>query len=416
MQASRSGKPGRALAPAAEALVALRDAPDTAGTLFSTGVAAVDRILGGGFVPGASVLVGGEPGIGKSTLLLQLAGAAALSGKGVVYLSGEEGISQLKSRAQRLGVLHENLAALATSQIEDIFPALQGNSPPDLLIVDSVQTLSSPQAEGLPGNVGQVRAVATELAEMCRKSGTCILFVGHVTKDGAIAGPKLLEHLVDTVIALEGDRRHMFRILRVLKNRFGPNQELLVFQMVERGMELVPDPSTYFLEARDPALSGAAVVMGIEGQRPFAVEVQALVAKTFLAIPRRTALGFDVNRLHLLLAVLEKRLRLNLSQVDIYAKVGSGLKLQDPGMDLALVAAVLSSLYDVPLPERSIFWGEVDLNGQIRPVHAHTVRYEQAHRLGYDPIYPQSGEAAPGGVKNVAGMQKHLFGSPRSKA
>ncbi len=398
-----------------ETLVSLKDAPDSGSAAFTTGLDALDRILGGGLVPGASVLVGGEPGIGKSTLLLQLAGAVAASGRTAAYVSGEEGLAQIKARAARLGVLHEGLQALATSQAEDIFPALQGANPPDLLVVDSVQTLSSPQAEGLPGNVGQVRAVATEVAEMCRKSGTCVLFVGHVTKDGAIAGPKLLEHLVDTVISLEGDRHQMFRILRVLKNRFGPNQELLVFQMLGQGMELVPDPSTYFLGARDPSLSGTAVVMGIEGQRPFAVEVQALVTRTFLAIPRRTGLGFDVNRLHLLLAVLEKRLRLNLSQVDIYAKVGGGLRLQDPGMDLALVAAVLSSFYDIPLPERALFWGEVDLNGQIRPVLGHVIRFDQARRLGYAPLFhPETGK--DGGIATLTALQKALFGNSRSRA
>lgn len=394
----------------ATAITPLQDAADSRAAVFSTGVEAMDRILGGGFAPGASILVGGEPGIGKSTLLLQLAGAVAASGKRAVYLSGEEALSQIRARAERLGVLHDTLTGIATSQIEDVFPALESADPPDLLIVDSVQTVSTSQAEGLPGNVSQVRAVATELAELCRKAGTCVLFVGHVTKDGAIAGPKLLEHLVDTVISLEGDRRHMFRILRVLKNRFGPNQELLVFQMVNAGMELVPDPSTYFLGARDPSLSGTAVVMGIEGQRPFAVEVQALVTKSYLAIPRRTGLGFDVNRLHLLLAVLEKRLRLNLSQVDIYAKIGGGLRMQDPGMDLPLVAAVLSSFYDVPLPERAILWGEVDLNGQIRPVLAHTIRMAQAQRLGYEPILFPDGAGDVGGMRTLADLQKALFG------
>ena len=400
-----------------ETVVSLKHASVADSATFSTGVDALDRILGGGLVSGSSILVGGEPGIGKSTLLLQLAGAVAASGRNALYVSGEEALGQIKARAERLGVLHDGLDALATSQIEDVFPVLQGGKPPELLIVDSVQTLSSPQADGLPGNVSQVRAVATEVAELCRKSGTCVLFVGHVTKDGAIAGPKLLEHLVDTVISLEGDRQQMFRMLRVLKNRFGPNQELLVFQMLEKGMELVPDPSTYFLGARDTSLSGTAVVMCIDGQRPFAVEVQALAAKTYLAIPRRTALGFDVNRLHLLLAVLEKRLRLNLSQVDIYAKVGGGLRLQDPGLDLALVAAVLSSFYDIPLPERALFWGEVDLNGQIRPVHAHTIRFDQARRLGYAPLFhPEPGGKGQGGISTLAALQKALFGNGRGRS
>ena len=398
-----------AISARAEPLMRLLDAPDTAGAVFSTGLLALDRILGKGLVPGSAVLVGGEPGIGKSTLLLQVAAKVAASGKQAVYVSGEESLSQIRSRAERLHLLHENLFALATSQIEDIFPVVEGAEPPALIILDSVQTLSSMRAEGLPGNVAQVRAVAVELAERCKKSGTTVVFVGHVTKDGALAGPRLLEHMVDTVISLEGDRRQAFRLLRVLKNRFGPNQELLVFQMMERGMELVEDPSTYFLGARDPSLSGTAVVMALDGQRPLAVEVQALVTKSFLAMPRRAGLGFDVNRLHLILAVLEKRLRLSFAQADIYAKVGGGLKLAEPGMDLPLVAALLSSFYDVPLPERAVFWGEVDLNGQVRPVAGHAIRETQAKRLGYKPlIHPADGDKGYG-VRTLEEVQQALF-------
>ncbi|MDR0467127.1 MAG: DNA repair protein RadA [Deltaproteobacteria bacterium] len=372
---------------------------------YGSGMEALDRILGQGLVPGAALLMGGEPGIGKSTLLLQVAGAVAGAGRMVGYASGEESLPQLKARAERLGVLHDNLYAIATSRLEEVLACLETS--PALLIVDSVQTLSSGEAEGLPGNVSQVRAVACELVERCKSRNATLILVGHVTKDGALAGPRLLEHMVDTVISLEGDRRQMFRLLRVLKNRFGPNEELLVFQMARGGMELVEDPSTYFLGARDPSLSGTAVVMAVDGQRPFAVEVQALVSRTFLSIPRRTALGFDVNRLHLLLAVLEKRCKLNFGQADIYAKVGGGMRLLDPGMDLALVAAVLSSLYDVPLPERAVLWGEVDLNGQIRPVAGHSLRMGQARRLGYDPILHPRGEK--GGMGAVAELGARLF-------
>ena len=393
----------------------LRDVPDATGKVFSTGLEALDRILGKGLVPGAAVLVGGEPGIGKSTLLLQVAGQVAASGRRAVYVSGEESLAQIRGRASRLGLLHDDLFALATSQVEDLHPLLEEAEPPALVILDSVQTLTSLRAEGLPGNVNQVRAVAVDLAERCKKSGTTVIFVGHVTKEGALAGPRLLEHMVDTVIALEGDRRQAFRLLRVLKNRFGPNQELLVFQMAERGLELVEDPSTYFLGARDPSLSGTAVVMALDGQRPLAVEVQALVTKSFLAMPRRAGLGFDVNRLHVLLAVLEKRLRLSFAQADIYAKVGGGLKLAEPGMDLALVAALLSSFYDVPLPERAVFWGEVDLNGQVRPVAGHAVRETQAKRLGYKPlIHPADGESGYG-VRTLEEVQQALFARGRGK-
>lgn len=390
---------------------------------FGSGLEALDRILGKGFVPGAAILVGGEPGIGKSTLLLQLAGAVA-SGKSigknpaeksqenkphiVLYASGEESLPQIKSRGERLGVLHKNLLAIATTRVHDLVEIIEKNKP-DLLIVDSIQTLNSDSADGLPGNVGQVKACASELVEACKKHNCTLILVGHVTKDGDLAGPRLLEHLVDTVISLEGDRRQIFRILRVLKNRFGPNQELLVFQMKQHGLEVVEDPSTFFLGARDPSLSGTAVVMAVDGQRTFAVEIQALVSKTYLAIPRRTGLGFDVNRLHLLLAVLEKRLRLNFGQVDIYAKVGGGMRLQEPGLDLALVAAILSSFYDIPLPERASFWGEVDLNGQVRPVSAHEIRLKQAKRLGYKPIFCPEDEGGNECIKTVADLQNRLF-------
>ncbi|MDD3684604.1 MAG: DNA repair protein RadA, partial [Desulfovibrio desulfuricans] len=261
--------------------------------------------------------------------------------------------------------------------------------------------------DGLPGNVSQVRAVATTLLEACRRLSCTLILVGHVTKDGVLAGPRLLEHMVDTVISLEGDRRQMFRLLRVFKNRFGPNEELLVFRMEASGMQIVDDPSTFFLGQRDPSLSGTAVVMAVDGQRPLAVEVQALVSRTFLSIPRRAALGFDVARLHLLLAVLEKRLKLNFGQVDIYAKVGGGMKLSEPGLDLALVAAVLSSYYDVPLPEKSVLWGEVDLNGQVRPVSAQDLRLTQARRLGFDPIVQPAVEQ--GGISTIAALQQKLF-------
>ncbi|MDR0816033.1 MAG: DNA repair protein RadA [Desulfovibrio sp.] len=386
--------------------IALRDVADVGHAPYGSGLAALDRVLGKGLVPGAGILVGGEPGIGKSTLLLQVAGLVAEQARPVLYATGEESLPQIKARAERLGLLDPHLTALATTRVEDVLNALAAGRYA-LLVLDSVQTMTSLEAEGLPGNVSQVRAVATMLLETCRRTGVTLILVGHVTKDGVLAGPRLLEHAVDTVVSLEGDRRHTFRLLRVFKNRFGPNEELLVFRMGADGMRVVDDPSTFFLGARDPSLSGTAVVMAVDGQRPLAVEVQALVARTFLSIPRRTALGFDVNRLHLLLAVLEKRLKLNFSQVDIYAKVGGGMRLQEPGLDLALVAAVLSSYYDVPLPEKCVLWGEVDLNGQVRPVTAQEARLAQARRLGYIPIvYP---DASAGGIATVAALQQQLF-------
>jgi DNA repair protein RadA/Sms len=272
------------------------------------------------------------------------------------------------------------------------------------MILDSVQTMASDQIDGLPGSVSQVRAVSTALVETAKRTGTTLVLVGHVTKDGQIAGPKLLEHMVDTVLSLEGDRKHLFRMLRVMKNRFGPAHEILLYQMTGDGMEVVTDPSTFFLHDRDPELSGASLCMAVSGRRAYAVEVQALATRTVLAIPRRTALGFDANRLHLLLAVMEKKLRLNLSTVDIYTKIGGGMKLSDPGLDTAIVAAVLSSFYDRPLPEGAVVWGEVDLNGQIRPVAGDDARSKQAGQLGYGPVL------GPGAVKSIAQLQSRLFG------
>jgi len=388
----------------------LADHPDERHEAMSTGMPGLDRVLGKGLVPGGATLLGGEPGIGKSTLLLQLAGQLAGSGRKTVYVSGEESLSQLKARAVRLGCLGEGLYAVAGTDVSEALDALTGPQPPDFLVLDSVQTMVSPNAEGHSGSVGQVRAVATELIEAVKKTHTALMLVGHVTKEGQIAGPKLLEHMVDTVLYLEGERRHLYRILRVLKNRFGPTDELLVLQMMEKGLEIVPDPSTFFLGDRDETVSGSAVVMGLEGQRPFAVELQALAARSYLAIPRRTALGLDLNRMHLLLAVLEKRLGLNFGQSDIYAKIGGGLRMQDPGLDLGIVAAALSSFYDRALPPGAVFWGEVDLNGRIRPVAGHEARLKQARRLGYGPIFHPRPAGAKKGLENLRDFQAMLFG------
>ena len=377
-----------------------------------TGFPALDRVLGQGLTPGSAVLLGGEPGIGKSTLLLQLAGKMAASGRGAVYLSGEESLTQLRQRAARLGLLSgggKGLLALASTSADEAVEVLASPDAPDLFIVDSVQTLSSGRAEGLPGSVSQVRAVASELVEQVKKGRTALILVGHVTKDGQIAGPKLLEHMVDTVLSLEGDRREWYRVLRVLKNRFGPSDELVLFQMREEGMQVVEDPSTLFLDHRDPTLSGSALALAVEGNRPFAVEVQALAARSHLSIPRRATVGFDANRLHLLLAVLEKRLGLNLGQADVFVKIGGGLAMRDPGLDLALAAAVLSSFYDRPLPENAAFWGELDLNGLIRPAPGHETRLKQAQRLGYGPLF-YAGNGGKEGCRTLGELQGALFG------
>lgn len=393
--------------------VDLRELPTLLEDRVSSQLSGLDGILGSGFVPGGVILLGGEPGIGKSTLLLQVSASMEASGKGVVYVSGEESLSQIRSRAERLDMLGGRLTALASNQVDDILACMEDG--PSLIVVDSVQTMISSKAEGLPGSVSQVRAVATALTERAKQTGVTVILVGHVTKDGQIAGPKLLEHMVDTVLYLEGDKEHLFRILRVVKNRFGPSNEILLFEMREKGMSVIEDPSTFFLQARDTALSGTALVMSMESQRPFVVEVQALVTKTFLAFPRRTALGFDANRLHLLIAVMEKRLQVNLGQVDVYAKVGGGLRMKDPGLDLGIVAAILSSFYDRPLPEGAVFWGEVDLNGQIRPVTGHEVRLRQAANLGYAPmVHPKTGGGGKGWSR-IGDVQRMLFGQAGKK-
>lgn len=371
-----------------------------------SGIPALDGLLGSGLVPGAALLLGGEPGVGKSTLLLQLAARQAEQGGGrAVYVSGEESLTQIRGRAERLGLLGPGLLALATNNADDALSVISDmGAQPGLVVVDSVQTLASQRADGIPGSVSQVRTVAGELVEAVKRSQATLILVGHVTKDGQIAGPKLLEHMVDTVLYLEGDRRDYSRVLRVLKNRFGPSDELLVFTMEEQGLRVVDDPSTFFLGARDASLSGASVTLALDGRRPFAVEIQALAAHSFLSIPRRAALGFDANRLHLILAVLEKRLRLPLGQTDIYVKQGGGLALRDPGLDLGLAAAVLSSYYDAPLPEGAAFWGEVDLNGHIRPVAGHETRLKQATRLGYGPLFHAAS------CKTLDELRRALFG------
>ncbi|HIV99605.1 MAG TPA: DNA repair protein RadA [Candidatus Desulfovibrio intestinipullorum] len=384
----------------------LKDAAEDVQHPFSCGLEPLDHLLGSGLVPGAVLLLGGEPGIGKSTLLLQVAGHVARLGHAVLYASGEETLAQVRARGERLNILHDNLLSLATSSCDDIVAAMH-QTRPHLLILDSVQTVACTDVDGLPGNVNQVRAVATRIIEACRSLNVCAILVGHVTKDGALAGPRLLEHMVDTVLSLEGDRKQAYRLMRVFKNRFGSSEELLVFRMSAGGLNVIEDPSTFFLEDRDPSLSGTAVVMAMESKRPLAVEVQALCSRSYLTIPRRVALGFDLNRLNLLLAVLEKRLRLNFAQVDIYAKVGGGLKLTDPGLDLGLVTAILSSYYDRPLPPKALFFGEMDLNGQIRPVAGQDLRQRQAGRLGYTPI------VGPGTVHTIAELAARLFGKGR---
>ncbi len=383
----------------------------TKADFLTSGFNELDEVLGGGLVPGSVVLLGGEPGIGKSTLLLQLLSMVEKENGRALYVSGEESLPQIRSRAQRLKLNQESIQVLATGSLEDVLHALNIEKPCPLMIVDSVQTISGSELHSIPGSPSQIRLVASRLIQEAKDKGTCIILVGHVTKEGQIAGPRLLEHMVDTVIYLEGDKERLFRVLRVNKNRFGPTNEIVMFSMSALGMEVISDPSTFFLQARKPGLSGTAVVMAVDGCKPFGVEVQALSTSSFLSIPRRTALGFDLNRLHLLLAVMEKKLQRGLAQSDIYTKIGGGLRLVDPGLDLGLVAGILSSFHNRCLPERAVFWGEVDLNGQIRQVPGHEQRLKQASRIGYKPVFcPQSSDGKQG-ISTIMEMQEVLFKS-----
>ncbi len=414
-QGARAGR-SRGPTPGKAAVKPLMEHACEAAAPAPSGLEGLDRLLGGGLIPGGVTLLGGPPGVGKSTLLLQLAGAVAGAGRRVLYVSGEESLSQLKARADRLGALGPLLYAVASTRLEDaadVLESARGEASFGLVIMDSVQTMTSSRADGLPGSVSQVRAVAAECVETAKTQDIPLVLVGHVTKEGAIAGPKLLEHMVDTVLAMEGDARNALRILRVLKNRFGSDKELAVFAMEQGGLAEVLDPSTLFLEDRDPSLSGSALAVTVEGSRPFAVEVQALAARSYLPAPRRTALGVDPSRLNLLLAVMEKRLSLNFGQSDIYVKMAGGLRMQDPGLDLALAAAVLSSLYDRPLPPAAVFWGEVDLNGRIRPVAGQETRRLQAQRLGWGPVFaPAGGKSARSrdGADTLMALAARLFG------
>ncbi len=353
---------------------------------LSSGSSSLDSFLGKGLVAGSVILLGGEPGVGKSTFLLQLVGGFLKKNQRALYVSGEESLPQLKHRADRLEIHNSSLLFMNTTSVEEIINILEEKTPPPLVIIDSIQTIKSSSLQGIPGGVSQIRECASLLYEKAKKNNITLLLVSHITKEGYIAGPKLLEHMVDVVLYLEGDRLTPLRILKIEKNRFGPSHNILLLEMGEKGLQIVSDPSTFFLTSRNPSSSGSALAMVMEGQRPFVIEVQALVVPSHLSSPRRTSLGIDINRLHLLLAILEKRLGVGLSKMDVYAKVGAGIKIGEPGMDLGLCAAILSSYFDRPLPPRSVLWGEVDINGQIRGVRGEEKRLSQASSLKFHPI------------------------------
>jgi DNA repair protein RadA/Sms len=364
-----------------------------------TGIAEFDRALGGGLVPGSAILMGGDPGIGKSTLLLQASAAIARSGRPVVYISGEEAAGQVRLRASRLGLADAPIQLASATSVRDILTTLYGMETPALLVIDSIQTMHSDQMEGAPGTVSQVRGCAFELIRYAKECGAAMVLVGHVTKDGSIAGPRVLEHMVDVVMSFEGERSHQYRILRALKNRFGAVDEIGVFAMAGLGLEEVSNPSMLFLSGREEPIAGSSVFPALEGTRPVLVEVQALIVRLQSgATPRRAVVGWDSGRLAMLLAVLESRCGLNFSSAEVYLNVAGGYRLSDPAADLAVAAALVSALADRPLPQQSVWFGEVSLAGEIRPVAHGGLRLREATKLGFDQGFgpPETGDGAAG--------------------
>lgn len=345
-----------------------------------------DRVVGNGLVPGSLVLIGGEPGIGKSTLLLQL--VADLSHQATCgYFSGEEGVEQIQQRAERLSITSSNVKVTSVCQLEVVIDLVNKTPELKILVIDSIQTLYTKALHSAPGTVAQIRQCTSDLMRLAKSKNVSIILVGHVTKDGNIAGPRLLEHMVDTVLYFEGDRSHTFRLLRSIKNRFGPTHELGIFQMTGSGLESVDNPSQLFLPERNTAISGAAIFAGLEGTRPLLVEIEALVARTSSPNPRRSVVGWDQGRLSMILAVLEARCGLNLTTKDIYLNVVGGLKLSDTAADFAVAMALASAAYQKPLNMESVFLGEVALSGELRPVKNASMRCNEAIRLGFPNIF-----------------------------
>jgi DNA repair protein RadA/Sms len=369
---------------------------------FTTGMAELDRVTGGGIVPGSALLIGGEPGIGKSTLLLQLSASLARAGRRAIYFSGEEATAQVRLRAERLGLASAPVALAAETNLANILATLDAGAKPDLVVVDSIQTLWSDELDAAPGTVSQVRAATQSLIRYAKLEGAALLLVGHVTKDGQIAGPKVVEHMVDCVLSFEGDRGHPFRILRATKNRFGATDEIGVFEMVQQGLREVANPSELFLGDRESSVPGAAVFAGMEGTRPILVEIQALVAPSQLGTPRRAVVGWDSNRLSMILAVLEARCGISLAQHDVYLNVAGGLKITEPAADLAVASALLSSFSGIALPVQRVSFGEISLSGAVR-TSAHTaLRLKEAKKLGFiEAMIPAGGETG-GDASNMS--------------
>jgi DNA repair protein RadA/Sms len=366
---------------------------------LAAGIDEFDRVTGGGLVRGSVLLLGGDPGIGKSTLLIEVAAAYARNGHRAVYISGEEAVAQVRLRAERLGLGEAAVELAAETSVEDIVATLSQGKAPQLTVIDSIQTMWTQTVEAAPGTVTQVRGSAAELIRFAKRTGGVVILVGHVTKDGQIAGPRVVEHMVDAVMSFEGEGSQHFRILRAMKNRFGPTDEIGVFEMTGTGLREVPNPSELFLSERNLGSAGTAVFAGIEGTRPLLVEIQALVAPTSLGTPRRAVVGWDSNRLSMVLAVLEAHCGVRLSGHDVYLNVAGGLRITEPAADLAAAAALLSSLAHAPLPADAVYFGEVSLSGAVRPVGQTAARLKEAQKLGFTKaIAPEAArkEAADG--------------------
>ncbi len=349
---------------------------------IKTGDVELDRVLGGGLVPGVVILLGGEPGIGKSTLLLQV---ALQLKKKVLYVSGEESQQQIKLRASRMGLAEDNCFVLSETQTQSIFHQLQ-NIQPQLLIIDSIQTLHSNHIESGAGTVSQIRTSAAELIQYAKTTDIPVILVGHITKDGAIAGPKILEHMVDTVLQFEGDRNHIYRILRAQKNRFGATSEIGIYEMISQGLRQVNNPSEILISEKESSLSGHAIAATIEGLRPLMIEVQALVSSAVYGTPQRSSTGFNSKRLNMLLAVLEKRAGFALGSKDVFINITGGISIEDPALDLAVISAILSSYHDIPISQKICFSAEIGLSGEIRPISKVDQRIQEAEKLGFENI------------------------------
>ncbi len=349
---------------------------------YSTGFGELDRVLGGGIVAGSMVLVGGDPGIGKSTILLQVCANIAKDRK-VLYISGEESLRQIKMRADRIGAMPDNFMLLCETNLNTIDAAIRGCSP-DAVVIDSIQTMYCETSDSAPGSVSQVRESTNALMQIAKGLGITVFIVGHVTKEGVVAGPRVLEHMVDTVLYFEGERNESYRIIRAVKNRFGATNEIGVFEMCTDGLKEVLNPSEYMLEGRPKGEPGSVVVCLMEGTRPILVEIQALVCRTNFGLPRRTAAGVDYNRMNLLMAVLEKKAGMQLSGCDAYLNIAGGLKVSEPALDLGMVMAITSSFRNIPIPDRTIVFGEVGLTGEVRAVSQAKQRVAEAVKLGFE--------------------------------